>query len=47
MTDEWTDRRRTILNFQVNSSKETVYLKFVDASNIWKKYTKELINDQL
>lgn len=37
MTDGWTDRkRRTILNFLVNSPKGTVFLKFVDASNICK-----------
>ncbi|KAI5398935.1 hypothetical protein KIW84_064347 [Lathyrus oleraceus] len=37
MTDGWIDRkRRTILNFLVNSPKGTVFLKFVDASNIYK-----------
>jgi hypothetical protein len=36
MTDGWTDRRRTILNFLVNSPKGTVFLKYVDASNICK-----------
>lgn len=37
MTDGWTDRRRrTILNFLVNSPRGTVFLKSVDASNICK-----------
>jgi hypothetical protein len=37
MTDEWTDkRRRTILNFLVNNPRGTVFLKFVDASQISK-----------
>jgi hypothetical protein len=37
MTDGWTDRRRrTILNFLVNSPKGTVFLKSIDASDITK-----------
>jgi len=37
MTDGWTDRRRrTILNFLVNSPKGTVFLKSIDASDICK-----------
>ena len=37
MTDGWTDkRRRTILNFLVNSPKGTVFLKSIDASHISK-----------
>ncbi|XLS45017.1 hypothetical protein HN51_001882 [Arachis hypogaea] len=37
MTDGWTDkRRRTILNFLVNSPKETVFLKSINASDICK-----------
>ena len=37
MTDGWTDkRRRTILNFLVNSPKGTIFLKSVDASHITK-----------
>jgi hypothetical protein len=37
MSDGWTDkRRRTILNFLVNSPKGTVFLKSVDASHITK-----------
>lgn len=37
MTDGWTDtRRRTIINFLVNSPKGTVFLKSIDASNITK-----------
>ncbi|XP_068461612.1 uncharacterized protein [Phaseolus vulgaris] len=37
MTDGWTDRkRRTILNFLVNSPKGTVFLKSIDASDISK-----------
>ena len=37
MTDGWTDRkRRTILNFLVNSPKGTVFFKYVGASNICK-----------
>ncbi|XP_068503728.1 uncharacterized protein [Phaseolus vulgaris] len=37
MTDGWTDRkRRTILNFLVNSPRGTVFLKSIDASDICK-----------
>ncbi|QHO24890.1 uncharacterized protein DS421_12g376240 [Arachis hypogaea] len=37
MTDGWTDkRRRTILNFLVNSPKGTVFLKSINASDICK-----------
>lgn len=37
MSDGWTDkRRRTILNFLVNSPKGTVFLKSIDASHITK-----------
>lgn len=37
MTDGWTDkRRRTILNFLVNSPKGTIFLKSIDASAISK-----------
>jgi hypothetical protein len=37
MTDGWTDKkRRTILNFLVNSPMGTVFLKSIDASNISK-----------
>jgi len=37
MIDGWTDRkRRTILNFLVNSPRGTVFLKSIDASNICK-----------
>ncbi|KAF1896197.1 hypothetical protein Lal_00027263 [Lupinus albus] len=37
MTDGWTDkRRRTILNFLVNSPKGTVFLKSIDASHFSK-----------
>ncbi|CAK8536885.1 unnamed protein product [Lathyrus sativus] len=37
MSDGWTDkRRRTILNFLVNSPKGTVFLKSIDASHIAK-----------
>jgi hypothetical protein len=47
MSDGWTDkRRRTILNFLVNSPKGTVFLKSVDASHITKTADKifELID---
>ncbi|KAK8926167.1 hypothetical protein KSP39_PZI018649 [Platanthera zijinensis] len=37
MTDGWTDkRRRTLINFLVNNSMGTIFLKSVDASNISK-----------
>ncbi|XLT56257.1 hypothetical protein HN873_048861, partial [Arachis hypogaea] len=37
MTDGWTDKRkRTILNFLVNSPRGTVFLKFINASDICK-----------
>jgi len=37
MTDGWTNKkRRTILNFLVNSSKGTTFLKSIDASDISK-----------
>ena len=37
MTNGWTDRRRrTILNFLVNSPRGTVFLKSIDASDICK-----------
>ncbi|GAU36121.1 hypothetical protein TSUD_374840 [Trifolium subterraneum] len=37
MTDGWTDRRRrTILNFLVNSPKGTIFLKSIDATDITK-----------
>lgn len=37
MSDGWTDkRRRTILNFLVNNTKGTVFLKLIDASHISK-----------
>ncbi|KAK2431194.1 hypothetical protein QL285_029453 [Trifolium repens] len=47
MSDGWTDkRRRTILNFLVNSPKGTIFLKSVDASHITKTADKifELID---
>nr|KYP37329.1 hypothetical protein KK1_041470 [Cajanus cajan] len=41
MTDEWTDgRRRTILNFLVNSPLGTIFLKSIDASKICKTIDK-------
>ena len=40
MTDEWIDRRRTILNFIVNSPRGIVFLKSIDASNICKTVDK-------
>jgi len=41
MIYKWTNRRRrTILNFLVNSPKETVFLKSIDASNICKTIEK-------
>ncbi|XLR35127.1 hypothetical protein S83_063027, partial [Arachis hypogaea] len=48
MTDGWTDkRRRTILNFLVNSPKGTVFLKSIDASHITKTADKifKMIDD--
>ncbi|RZC19412.1 hypothetical protein D0Y65_006298 [Glycine soja] len=36
MTDALTDRRRTILNFLLNSPKGIVFLKYIDASEICK-----------
>ncbi|XLS81037.1 hypothetical protein HN51_046868 [Arachis hypogaea] len=48
MTDGWTDkRRRTILNFLVNSPKWTVFLKSIDASHITKTADKifKMIDD--
>ncbi|XLS48490.1 hypothetical protein HN51_022848 [Arachis hypogaea] len=48
MTDGWTDkRRRTILNFLVNSSKGTIFLKSIDASHITKTADKifKMIDD--
>ncbi|RYR13469.1 hypothetical protein Ahy_B04g070453 [Arachis hypogaea] len=48
MTDDWTDkRRRTILNFFVNSPKRTVFLKSIDASHITKTADKlfKMIDD--
>nr|XP_007147219.1 hypothetical protein PHAVU_006G105700g [Phaseolus vulgaris]ESW19213.1 hypothetical protein PHAVU_006G105700g [Phaseolus vulgaris] len=48
MTDGWTDRkRRTILNFLVNSPRGTVFLKSIDASDICKTADKifKMIDD--
>ncbi|PNY17483.1 HAT family dimerization domain containing protein [Trifolium pratense] len=48
MSDGWTDkRRRTILNFSVNSPKGTVFLKSIDASYITKTADKifEMIDE--
>ncbi|XLR53660.1 hypothetical protein HN51_021928, partial [Arachis hypogaea] len=48
MTDGWTDKRkRTILNFLVNSPKGTVFLKSIDASHITKTADKifKMIDD--
>lgn len=37
MNDGWTDKRwRTILNFLVNNTKGTIFLKSIDASHISK-----------
>ena len=41
MTDGWTDkRRRTIINFLVNSPKGTIFLKSINASDISKTANK-------
>jgi hypothetical protein len=41
MTGGWTDRRRrTILNFLVNSPKGTVFLKSINASHVTKTTNK-------
>jgi len=41
MTEGWTDKRRiTILNFLVNNSKGTIFLKSIDASAISKTANK-------
>jgi len=41
MTDEWTDRKKkTIFNFLVNSPRETVVLKSIDAFDICKTIEK-------
>ncbi|KAK4284916.1 hypothetical protein QN277_001685 [Acacia crassicarpa] len=48
MTDGWTDkRRRTTINFLVNSPKGTIFLKSVDASDISKTTDKifKMIDD--
>ncbi|XP_016189421.1 uncharacterized protein LOC107630719 [Arachis ipaensis] len=48
MTNGWTDkRRRTILNFLVNSPKGTIFLKSIDASHITKTADKifKMIDD--
>jgi len=48
MTDGWTDRkRRTILNFLVNSPRGTVFLKSIDAFDICKTAEKifKMIDD--
>ncbi|KAK4271061.1 hypothetical protein QN277_019809 [Acacia crassicarpa] len=36
MTDRWTDKRRSIINFCVHSSMGIVFLKSIDASHITK-----------
>ena len=48
MTDGWTDKKRkTIINFLVNSPKGTVFLKSIDASAISKTAEKvfEMMDD--
>jgi len=47
MTNGWTNRkRRTILNFLVKSPRVKVFLKSIDASDVYKTAEKNLQNDR-